>query len=74
MDFTELELLYLRHLVVLNMDTVQRRMNKYQRYYDSGRFDEVYQEKIACAEMESLCMKSIREKLNYAITLQTLRK
>lgn len=74
MDLSDLELLYMRHLVVQNIESVQRRLYKYQRYSEAGHFDDVYQEKVALAETEMKCMYSLRDKLNYEISVRSLRE
>lgn len=74
MELTKLELLYVRYLVVQNIEAVQHRLYKYTRYAEGGHFDDVYQEKVALAETEMKCMLSLRDKLNLEISLQSFRK
>jgi hypothetical protein len=71
--FVELELLYLRRLVVEHLDSLDRRFQKNMRYY-GGSDDPVLKErKIGSLEAEIQVMESIKKKLNLEIGLNELK-
>lgn len=71
MQFSQLELLFLRRLVASNIDLVSHRIQKYTRYQE-GPSGEVYEEKksLACSELSA--MRSLLSKIDDEIALRSL--
>ena len=72
-EFNPMELLFLRRMVILELDAVRSRVNKYNRY-SRGEYVEIYQEKAALAEAQAQQLESILTKLNNCIALSDLLK
>lgn len=70
-EFTTMELLFLRRMVILELDAAKSRVNKYNRY-SRGDYVEIYQEKAALAEVQAQQLESVLTKLNGAIALSDL--
>lgn len=69
MQLTELELLYLRRLVVEDIDMLDRRINKLIRL---ASHDEQFHKKMALAESELAAMQEIKRKINDDIAVREL--
>lgn len=69
MQLTELELLYLRRLVVENIEMLDRRINRLIRL---ASHDEQFHEKMALAESELAAMQEIKRKINDDIAVREL--
>lgn len=63
MDFSEMELLHLRRLVVDGVEWSKNRVHRYQRY-SRGDYAELYEQKAAFAESKLLCLEGILQKIN----------
>lgn len=68
-QLTELELLYLRRLVVEDIDMLDRRINKLIRL---ASHDEQFHKKMALAESELAAMLEIKRKINDDIAVREL--
>lgn len=74
MKFDDLELLYLRQLVVSRIDTLSHKLERNLRYY-GGSGDEILKErKIGSLESELQAMEGIKKKLNDEIAGMELLK
>lgn len=69
MQLTELELLYLRRLVVEDIDMLERRINKLIRL---ASHDDQFHKKMALAESELAAMQEIKRKINDEIAVREL--
>lgn len=67
MKFEELELLYLRRLVDEHIDSLDRSLQKNQRFYGDCSDVELKQKKIGRLEAEQLVMESVMDKINLEI-------
>lgn len=74
MKLDDLELLYLRQVVVARIDSLTRRLDKNLRYYGGSDDDILKERKIGNLEAEIQAMESIKEKLNREIGLIDLMK
>lgn len=72
MNFDELELLYLRFIVVERAETLERRLERNARFFNVSDDVILYQRKIGNLEAELTAMKRIKEKLNFAIARQDI--
>lgn len=65
-DFSKLELLYLRRLVYVHMDDLERRKFKYQRLVSSSYYQSVsaYDERLSQVDSEIRHMQSILSKVD----------
>ncbi|GLC83070.1 hypothetical protein [Lacrimispora brassicae] len=72
MDLGELELLYLRSVIVDRLDTLERRLEKHIRFY--GDTDDIVlkQRKIGNLEAEHVVMLDVKNKINMEIGLRSL--
>lgn len=71
MEFSLIELLFLRRQVETSVKESQRLILKYQRFSDN-RYDAVFEEKKAIAESELSVMRSLLSRLNDEIALRSL--
>lgn len=69
MYFSQLELLFLRRMIVEDLEVLTRRYNKLIRW--TGH-DNAYHEKMAVCETELKTMQEIKEKVDKEIALRTL--
>lgn len=72
MDLEEIELLYLRSVIVERLDTLERRLEKHIRFY--GDTDDIVlkQRKIGNLEAEHSVMSDVKNKINMEIGLRFL--
>lgn len=70
MDFSWLELLYLRRMVERNIIDLHRRVLKYSRLGDN--YDSAFEAKKAVAESELSAMRSLLSRINDEIALRSL--
>lgn len=72
MDLEEIELLYLRSIIVARLDTLERRLEKHIRFY--GDTDDIVlkQRKIGNLEAEYAVMSEVKNKINMEIGLRSL--
>ena len=72
MDLEEIELLYLRSVIVERLDTLERRLEKHIRFY--GDTDDIVlkQRKIGNLEAEHAVMSEVKNKINMEIGLRSL--
>lgn len=72
MDLEEIELLYLRSIIVERLDTLERRLEKHIRFY--GDTDDIVlkQRKIGNLEAEHAVMSEVKNKINMEIGLRSL--
>lgn len=72
MDLEEIELLYLRSIIVARLDTLERRLEKHIRFY--GDTDDIVlkQRKIGNLEAEHAVMSEVKNKINMEIGLRSL--
>lgn len=72
MDLEEIELLYLRSVIVERLDTLERRLEKHIRFY--GDTDDIVlkQRKIGNLEAEHSVMSDVKNKINMEIGLRSL--
>lgn len=71
MEFSLIELLFLRRQVETSVKESQRMILKYQRFSDN-RYDAVFEEKKAIAESELSVMRSLLSRLNDEIAFRSL--
>lgn len=71
MEFSLIELLFLRRQVETSVRESQRLILKYQRFSDN-RYDAVFEEKKAIAESELSVMRALLSRLNDEIALRSL--
>lgn len=71
LEFSLIELLFLRRQVETSVKESQRLILKYQRFSDN-RYDAVFEEKKAIAESELSVMRSLLSRLNDEIALRSL--
>lgn len=70
MQLTELQLLYLRRLVVEEAETLQRRINKLIRL---AQHDDQFHKKMALAEAELSAMDEIKRIIDNEIAVRDVR-
>lgn len=72
MDLGEIELLYLRSVIVERLDTLERRLEKHIRFY--GDTDDIVlkQRKIGNLEAEHAVISEVKNKINMEIGLRSL--
>lgn len=71
LEFSLIELLFLRRQVETSVKESQRLILKYQRFSDN-RYDAVFEEKKAIAESELSVMRSLLSRLNDEIAFRSL--
>ena len=73
-DFSKLELLYLRRLVYVHMDDLERRKFKYQRLVSSSYYQSVfaYDERLSQVDSEIRHMQSILSKVDDLLAMLAL--
>lgn len=71
LEFSLIELLFLRRQVETSVRESQRLILKYQRFSDN-RYDAVFEEKKAIAESELSVMRALLSRLNDEIALRSL--
>lgn len=71
LDFSRLELLYLRRMVQRNIIDLRRRVLKYERLGDNT-YDGMFEEKKALAESELSAMCSLLSRINDEIAIRSL--
>ena len=69
MKLDDLELLYLRQVVVARIDSLTHKLDKNLRYYGGSDDDILKERKIGNLEAEMQTMESIKKKLNEEIAL-----
>lgn len=69
MDFSRLELLHLRRIVVDDIEAQRRRIQKYSSW---AMRDDAFQEKMALAQSEFTSMVSICRKIDEEISVRNL--
>ena len=74
MKLDDLELLYLRQVVVARIDSLTHKLDKNLRYYGGSDDDILKERKIGNLEAEIQAMESIKKKVNEEITLIDLLK
>lgn len=74
MKLDDLELLYLRQVVVACIDSLTHKLDKNLRYYGGSDDDILKERKIGNLEAEMQTMESIKKKLNEEIALIDLLK
>lgn len=73
MNFDELELYYLRRMVMMRIDTLNRNLSKNRRYFRDTDDDILYQNKIGNLEAEIVSITAVRDKINRQIAFLTIR-
>lgn len=73
MNFDELELYYLRRIIMLRIDFLNRNLAKNRRYFRDTDDDILYQNKIGNLETEIVSITTVRDKINRQIAFLTIR-
>lgn len=67
MELDELELFYLRRVVMLRLESLNRLLEKYRRHFRDTSDDILFQQKIANTEVEVMCLEHVRQVVNVLI-------
>lgn len=72
MEFDELELFYLRRVVMLRLESLNHLLEKNRRHFRDTSDEILYQKKIANLEVEIMCLERVRQTINFSIAMQEL--
>ena len=70
MEFDELELFYLRRVVMLRLESLNHLLEKNRRHFRDTSDEILYQKKIANLEVEITCLEHVRQTVNLSIAMQ----
>lgn len=67
MELDELELFYLRRVVMLRLEVLNHALEKNRRHFRDTSDEILYQKKIANLEVEIMCLDHVRQLVNTVI-------
>lgn len=73
-EFDSLELFYLRWVVMIRMESLSSKLEKYRRYSRNIDRDITYQEAMANLEVELKCLENAKERINIQIAKNEIIK
>lgn len=74
MEFDDMELLFLRRVVMFRLDSLTRTLEKNRRFFRDTDDDILYQAKVGSLEVEVECLERIKEQINLRIAEIELKK
>lgn len=73
-EFDSLELFYLRRVVMLRLEVLSSKLERYRRYSRDVDREIIYQNDIANLEVEIKCLENVKECINMQIAKNEIKK
>lgn len=73
-EFDSLELFYLRRVVMLRLEVLSSKLERYRRYSRDVDREIIYQNDIANLEVEIKCLENVKECINMQIAKNEIIK